>query len=149
MTSRRGCCSFLDELGRFFRMGHVGHMAGIHFDRRGMGALRHHALLLWIDRPVCGGHHVPGGLALPGWARDLMGERVGGDRHLRYGHEVGHGWRNVRRKVAREMRLFYPPVAVAVRLERLGGLRYGLLDRGTALTVVEREGGDVDQRRNL
>jgi hypothetical protein len=34
--------------------------------------------------------------------------------------------------------LFYPPVAVAVRLERLGGLRQGLFDRRTALTVIER-----------
>jgi hypothetical protein len=33
---------------------HVGHMAGIHFDRLGIGALRHHALLIRIDRPVCG-----------------------------------------------------------------------------------------------
>src|SRR5713226_1022137 len=54
---------------------------------------------------------------------------------------------NVRREVGREMLLFYPPVAVAVRLECLGGLRQGLFGRGTALTVVEREGGDVDQCR--
>src|ERR1700676_1953724 len=66
MTSRRGCCGFLYELGRLFRMRHVRHMAGIHFDRRGMGALRHHALLLRIDRPVLGGHHVPARLGLPG-----------------------------------------------------------------------------------
>src|SRR5580658_11109820 len=117
-------------------------MAGtIHFDRLGMGALRHHALLVRIDRPVCGGHHVPGGLGLPGGVRDLVGERVGGDWHLRYGHEVGHGRRNVRREVGREMRLFYPPVAAAVRLERLRGLWYGLFDRGTTLTFIEREGG--------
>src|SRR5436305_8775848 len=64
-------------------------MTGIDFDRLGLGALRHHTLLVRIDRPVCGGHHVPGGLGLPGGICDLMGERVGGDRHLRYSHVVG------------------------------------------------------------
>src|SRR5271169_3451906 len=73
--------------------------------------------------------------------RDLVGERVGGDRHLRLSHEVGHGRWNVRREVGREMLLLYPPVAVAVRLERLGGLWQGLFDRRTALTVIERKGG--------
>ena len=57
--------------------------------------------------------------------------------------------RNVRREVGREMLLIYPPVAVAVRLERLGGLRQGLFDRRTAVTVIERKCGDVDQRRNI
>src|SRR5580698_8045945 len=78
LTRRRVGGSLFDELGCFLRMRHVGHMAGIHFDRGGMGALRHHALLIWIDRPICGGHHVPSGLGLPGGRRDLVGERVGG-----------------------------------------------------------------------
>src|SRR5580704_19467101 len=47
------------------------------------------------------------------------------------------------------MRLFYPPVAAAVRLERLGGLWYGLFNRGTTLTFIEREGGYVNQSCNL
>src|SRR6202045_595865 len=87
----RGGGGLFDELGRFLRVRHVGHMAGIHFDRPGLGALRHHALLVRIDRPVCGGHHVPSRLGLPSGLRDLMGERVGGDRHLRYGHIWGAG----------------------------------------------------------
>jgi len=36
--------SIFDKPGRFLRMRHVGHMAGIHLDRLGMGALRHHPL---------------------------------------------------------------------------------------------------------
>src|SRR3984893_11147782 len=58
--------SLFDDLCCFLRVRHVGHMAGIHFHRLGLGALRHHPLLVRIDRPVCGGHHVPGGLGLPG-----------------------------------------------------------------------------------
>src|SRR4029077_756623 len=126
--------SLFDELGCFPWMRHISHMAGRNLDRLGTGALRHHAFLVWIDRPVSGGHHVPTGLRLPGGVRDLVGERVSGDRHLRYSHEVGHGRRNVRREVGREMRLVYPPVAVAVWLECLGRLRYGLFDRRTAVT---------------
>src|SRR6202034_1630574 len=61
----------------------------------------------------------------------------------------GHGRRNIRREVGRKMRLLYPPVTGAVRLERLGGLRHGLLDRRTALAVIKCKGGDVDQCRNL
>jgi len=53
--------SLFNKLGCFLRVRYVGHMAGIHFDRLGIGALRHHALLVRIDRSVCGGHHVPGG----------------------------------------------------------------------------------------
>src|ERR1700738_1338799 len=52
--------SLVDELGCFLRMRHVGYMARLHFDRLGLGALRHHALLLRIDRPVFGGPRVPG-----------------------------------------------------------------------------------------
>src|SRR5580704_15522491 len=44
--------SLFDELGCFLRVRHVGHMAGIHFDRLGFGALRHHPLLVRIDRPI-------------------------------------------------------------------------------------------------
>src|SRR5580700_2416443 len=47
------------------------------------------------------------------------------------------------------MLLFYPPVAVAVRFERLGGLRQALFDGRTALTFIESKGGNIDQRRNL
>src|SRR6202166_1771460 len=144
-----GGSSLFDELGCFLRMRHVGHMAGIHFDRLGLGALRHHALLVRIDRPVCGGHYVPGGLVLPRGIRSLMGERVGGDRHLRYSHERRLLRWNVRCEVGREMLLVYPPVAVAVRLERLGRLREGLFDRRTALTFIERKCGNIDKRRNL
>ena len=128
--------SLFDELGCFLRVRHVGYMAGIHFDRLGLGALRHHALLVWIDRSVFAGHHVPGGLVLPGGVRNLMGKRVGGDRHLRYSHVVGLGWGNIRREVSREMVLFYPPVPVAIRLECLGRLRQGLFDRRTAVTFI-------------
>ena len=38
-----------NELGCFVRMRHIGHMARLHFDRLGLGALRHHALLFRID----------------------------------------------------------------------------------------------------
>src|ERR1700724_1580273 len=79
-------------------------------------------LMIW---GLAGGPHVPGGLGLPGGIRDLVGERVGGDRHLRYSHEVGHRRRDVRREVGREMRLVYPPVAIAVWLECLWRLREG------------------------
>src|SRR6266851_7975694 len=48
-----------------------------------------------------------------------------------------------------EMRLFYPPVALAVRFERFGSLRYGRLDRGTTLTFIERKGGDVNECLDL
>src|SRR5580704_5139674 len=109
--------SVFDERGCLLRMRHVGHMAGIHFDRFGMGALCHHALLVRIDRPVCGGHHVPRRLGLPGGTRNLVGKRVSGDRHLRYRHVMRFGEGNVRCEVRREMSLFDPPVAVAIRLE--------------------------------
>src|ERR1700688_4622825 len=45
-----GGSSLFDELSCFLRMRHVGHMAGIYFDRLGVGALRHHPLLVRIDR---------------------------------------------------------------------------------------------------
>ena len=38
---------------------------------------------------------------------------------------------------------------VAVRFERRGRLRHGLLDRRTALTFIERKGGNVDKRCNV
>ena len=78
-----------------------------------------------------------------------MGERVGGDRHLRPSHEPRLLRRNVRREVGREMLLFYPPVVVAVRFKCLGSLRQGLFDRRTALTLIERKCGNIDKRRNL
>src|SRR5579863_4454910 len=112
-----GSGSLFDELGCFFRMRHVGHMARLHFDRLGLGALCHHALLIRIDRPIFGGHHVPGGFVLPSGILNLMGERVGGDRHLRYGHELRLIPWNVRGEVSHEMRLVYPPEPVAVRFE--------------------------------
>ena len=61
----RGGGSLFDKLGCFLRMGNVGHMAGIHFDRLGVRALRHHALLLRIDRAIGGRHHVPSRFRLP------------------------------------------------------------------------------------
>jgi hypothetical protein len=63
--------------------------------------------------------------------------------------KCGHSRRDVRREVGREIFLFYPPVPVAVRLERLGGLRHGLLDRRTALAFIERKCGDVDKRSHF
>src|SRR5580658_7850001 len=129
-----GGSGLFDELGCFLWVRHVGHMARLHFDRLGLGALRHHALLVRIDRSVFGGYHVPGGLVLPGGIRNLMGERVGGDRHLRYSHELRLIPWNVRCKISHEMRLLYPPKPVAVRFERLGRLRQRLFDRCAALT---------------
>src|SRR5260370_20264224 len=70
--------SLFNELGCFLRVRYVSHMAGIHFDRLGIGALRHHTLLVRIDRPVCGGHHVPGALGLPCGLRDPVAARLAG-----------------------------------------------------------------------
>src|SRR3984957_20004749 len=109
--------SLFDELGCFLRVRHVSDMAGIHFDRLGVGELRHHPLLLGIDRPVGAGHYVKGWLVLPSGIRDLMGERVGGNRHLRDSHEVSLGRGNIRCEVGNEMLLLYPPVPIAIRLE--------------------------------
>src|SRR5580693_10139954 len=130
-------------------MRHVGHMAGIHFDRLGVGAFRHHPLLVWIDRSVCAGHHVPGGLGLPCGLRDLVGKRVGRDRHLRYSHKLCLIPWDIRSEVSHKMFLFYPPVVVAVWFEGLGRLWQGLLDGRTALTFIESKGGDVNECRNL
>src|ERR1700687_3381733 len=47
------------------------------------------------------------------------------------------------------MGLVYPPKPVGVRFERLGRLRQGLFDRCTALTFIERKGGNVDKRCNV
>src|SRR6202050_1522574 len=47
------------------------------------------------------------------------------------------------------MLLFYPPVAAAIRFECLGGLWHRCFDRRTALTFIERKGGDVYQCRNV
>src|SRR5271163_1900259 len=69
--------SLLDELGCFLRVGHVGHMARLYLDRLSLGALRHHPLLVRIDRPNFGGDHVPGGLVLPGGVLDRVSERIG------------------------------------------------------------------------
>src|SRR5277367_6980350 len=107
----RGGGSLFDELGCFLRMRHVGHMAGAaHFDCLGAGALRHHPLLLRIDGSVLRSDHVPGGLGLPGGLRNLMGERVGGNRHLRDSHEPRLLRWNVRCEVGSELLLDYPPV---------------------------------------
>src|SRR5271167_3550833 len=59
------------------------------------------------------------------------------------------GWGNIRGEVGHEVVLFYPPVPVAIRLERLGGLRHGRFDRRTALTFIKRKCRDVDQCRNV
>src|SRR6202023_1069241 len=141
--------SLLDELGRFLRVRHVGHMARLHFDSLGFGALCHHALLIRIDRSVFTGHHVPGGLVLPRGILNLMGERVSRNRHLRYSHELRLIPWDVRCEVSHEMRLVYPPKPVAVRCESLGRLRQRLFDRRTAFTFIESEGGDINQRSNV
>src|SRR5277367_4783342 len=133
----------------FFRERHVSHVARLYFDRLGLGALSHHALLIRIDRSVFAGNHVPGGFVLPGWVLDLMGERVGRDRHLRYSHELRLISWNVRCEVSREMRLVYPPEPVAVRFERCGCLRQGLFYRCTALAFIERKGSNINQRCNV
>src|SRR3984957_6649285 len=78
-----------------------------------------------------------------------MGERVGGDRHLRHSHEVSLGWRNIRCEVSREMALFYPPVPIAIRLECLGSLWHCRFDRRTALTFIESECGNIYECRNV
>src|SRR5271170_2782809 len=121
-------------------------MARLHFDRLGLGALRHHALLVRIDRSVFGGHHVKGRLVLPGGILNLMGERVSRNRYLGYGHELRLIPWDVRCEVGHEMRLIYPPKPVAVRFECRGRLRQGLFDRRTALPFIESEGGDIDER---
>src|SRR5271155_5423287 len=141
--------SLVDELGCFLRKGHIGHMARLHFDRLGLGAFRHHPLLVRIDRSVFGGHHVPGRLVLPGGVFDLMGERVGRDRHLRYSHELSFIPWNVRCEVGHEMRLVDPPEPVAVGCERLGRLWQGLFDRRAALTFIQSKRGNIDKRRNV
>src|SRR5580692_11916679 len=130
-------------------MRHVSHMARLHFDGRRLGALRHHALLIRVDRSVFAGHHVPGGLVLPGGLRNRMSERVGRDWHLRYSHELRLIPRDVRCEVSHEVRLVYPPKPVAVRFERRGGLRQLLLDRRTALPFIESESGDIDERLDV
>ena len=78
-----------------------------------------------------------------------MGERVGGDRHLRHRHERRLFLRHVRGEVGRKLLLVYPPVAGAVRLERLGRLRQTLFDRRATLPFIQRKRGNIDQRRNL
>src|SRR6202041_2008228 len=77
------------------------------------------------------------------------GKGVSGDRQLSDGHEVGLGWRYVRREVGHEMFLFDPPVVVAVRLKRLGCLRNRLFDRRTTLAFIECKCGNVDKRSNF
>src|SRR5271154_7583324 len=47
------------------------------------------------------------------------------------------------------MRLFYPPVAIGIRLERLGRLRHSLFDRRAALAFIECKCGDIDKRSNV
>jgi len=49
LIGANGSGGFFDELGRFLRARDVGHVARLHFDRLGIGALRHHALLVRID----------------------------------------------------------------------------------------------------
>jgi hypothetical protein len=71
------------------------------------------------------------------------------DRHLRYSHECRLLRWNVRCEIGCEMRLVYPPVVIAVRLERLGRLRQGLFDRRTAFTFIESKCGNIDKRRNV
>jgi hypothetical protein len=67
-------------------------MAARHFDRLGTGALRHHAFLVRIDRPVNGGHPVPAGLGLPCGIRNFMRERVHTcvEATVRFAAELGY-----------------------------------------------------------
>ena len=81
---------------------------------------------------------------LPCRVRNLMGEAVGGDRHLRYGYELCLLSWNIRCEVRREVLLVYPPVAIAVRPEGLGRLRQALFNRRTALTFVKSKCSDID-----
>src|SRR5271170_5818820 len=60
---------------------------------------------------------------------------------------LGRG--NIRCEVGSEMVLLDPPISIAIRFECLGGLRHGCFDRRTALTFIERKGGNVDQCRNV
>src|SRR5271170_1348189 len=78
-----------------------------------------------------------------------MGERVSRNWHLRYSHELRLIPWDVRCEVGREMRLVYPPKPVAVRCERLGGLRHGRLDRGATLAFIEGKGGNIDKCCNV
>src|SRR6202035_3682887 len=80
---------------------------------------------------------------------NLMGERVGRDRHLRYSHKLCLIPWDIRCEVSHKMLLVYPPVVVAVRFEGLGRLRQGLFDRRTALTFIESRGGDVTECRTF
>ena len=148
LAGRRGC-SLFNELGCFLRVRHVGYMARFHFDRLGVGALCHHALLIRIDRSVFAGHHVKGRLMLPGGILNLVGEGVGRDRDLRYSHELRLIPWNVRCKVGDEMRLVNPPEPVAVRCECLGCLRHCLFDICAAFTFIEGKGGNVDKCFNV
>src|SRR3984957_9800499 len=141
--------SRFDELGCFLRMRHVGHVARLHLDRLCLRALRHHALLVRIDRLVFAGYHVPGGLVLPRGILYLMRERVGGDRHLCYCHELRFIPWNVRCEVGDEMGLVDSPKPIAVRFERLRCLGQRRFDRRTTLAFIESEGGNIDKRRNV
>src|SRR5271156_1223392 len=141
--------SLFNELGCFLRERHKGHMTRLHFNRLGLDALRHPALLIRIDRSVFGRHHVKGGLVLPSWILNLVGERVGRDRHLRYSHELRLLPWDVRCEIGGEMRLVNPPKPVAVWRERLGRLRQGLFDRCTAFAFIEGKSGNIDKRFNI
>jgi hypothetical protein len=107
------------SLAASFGMRHVGHMARLHFDRFGVGALCHHAFLFRIDRSVFACHHVKGRLVLPGGILNLMGERVSRNRHLCYSHELCLIPWDVRCEVSHEMRLVDPPKPVAVGVNAL------------------------------
>src|ERR1700685_3882925 len=141
--------SRFDELSCFLRMRHVGHVAGLYLDRLCLSALGHHAFLVRIDRSVFAGHHVPGGLVLPRGVLYLMCERVGGDRHLRYCHELSFIPWNVRCGVGDEVGLVDPPKSIAVRFKRLRCLRQRRFDRRTTLAFIESKCSNIDQCCNV
>ena len=149
LSCNGGGGSLFDELGCFLRVRHVGHMAGFHFDRLGVGALRHHPFLVRIDRSVFGGHHVPGGFGFQAGIVTLwVNESVEiGTCDIAMNSALSSGMSAA--KSAAKCCLVDPPVAVAVRLERLGGLRQGLFDRRTALAFIESKCGNIDKRCNV
>ena len=78
-----------------------------------------------------------------------MRERVGGDRHLGYCHELRFIPWNVRCEVGDEVGLVDPPKSIAVRFKRLRCLRQRRFDRRTALAFIESKCSNIDQCCNV
>jgi hypothetical protein len=64
-------------------------------------------------------------------------ERVCGDQHLRYGHEIGLGLRQVACEAGMENRRIDVEVSVSGGLDAGSGRWQRFLDRGAALASVE------------